>query len=152
MNQQSRAESSTALPRTPEQIDAVVHHILSTPIHAHFGLRLIAMAPGESTLAFVAGPQTQMAGGGRVHGGVLSLLLEPPALMASIGMIPADCNIVTADIHIGVLRPVPPGAEVTLRGRVIRPGRTLFFCESEAWVGDRLCASARLTTAVVPEG
>ena len=37
-----------------------------------------------------------------------------------------------------MLRSVPPGATITLKGRVVRAGAQISFCEVEAQAGDRL--------------
>jgi len=124
--------------------------VLAAPIHRHLGLRLVEAGGGRSRLSFIAGPAAQMAEtGGRVHGGILALLMEPAALIASLDLLPAGKTAVTADLHVLVMRASPPGKEVTLLGRVVRPGTTLFFCEAEAIAEGKIVASARLTKAVV---
>lgn len=120
------------------------------PIHRHLGLRLVEAGGGRSHLSFVAGTATQMdERGGRVHGGILALLMEPAALIAALDLLPMGKTAVTADLHVSVMRPAPPGKEVTLLGRVARPGTTLFFCEAEAIAESKILASAKLTKAVV---
>ena len=136
--------------RTPNQISQEIAAVLAAPVHRHLGLRLVEAGAGRSRLEFSAGPATQMdEKGGRVHGGILALLLEPAALIAALELLPADKMAVTADMHVAVMRPAPPGAIITLVGRVIRPGATLFFCEAEAMAEGKLIASARYTKAVV---
>jgi uncharacterized protein (TIGR00369 family) len=142
--------STSSSVRTQNQIDEEIAAVLAAPIHRHLGLRLIEAGGGRSKLEFSAGTQTQMSEkGGRVHGGVLALLLEPAALIAALDLLPADKMAITADMHVAVMRPAPPGAVITLVGRVIRPGATLFFCEAEAMAEGKLIASARYTKAVV---
>ena len=139
--------------RSAEHIREEIATVLAAPIHRHLGLRLIEAGQGSSRLSFIAGAATQMSEeGGRVHGGILALLLEPAALIAALDRRPAAKTAVTADMHVSVLRPAPPGGEFELRGRVVRPGAVLFFCESEAWADGKLIASARLTKAVVDVG
>jgi uncharacterized protein (TIGR00369 family) len=124
--------------------------VLAAPIHRHLGLRLVESGGGKSRLGFIAGPAAQMAEtGGRVHGGILALLMEPAALIASLDLLPEGKTAVTADLHVSVMRAAPPGQEITLLGRVVRPGATLFFCEAEAIAEGKIIASARLTKAVV---
>lgn len=127
-----------------------VAKVLAAPIHRHLGLRVVECGGGKSHLSFIAGPATQMdESGGRVHGGILALLMEPAALIASLDLLPDGKTAVTADLHVSVMRPAPPGQEITLLGRVVRPGTTLFFCEAEAIADGKLIASARLTKVVV---
>jgi uncharacterized protein (TIGR00369 family) len=136
--------------RTNEQIGREIAAVLAAPIHRHLGLRLIEAGAGRSRLEFTAGRATQMdEAGGRVHGGILALLLEPAALIAALALLPSGKMAVTADMHVAVMRPAPPDGLVELRGRVIRPGTALFFCEAEAWAQGKLIASARFTKAVI---
>lgn len=133
-----------------EEIRREIATVLAAPIHRHLGLRLIEAGAGRSRLQFTAGPAAQMKeAGGRVHGGILALLMEPAALIASLDLLPAGKTVVTADLHVSVMRPAPPGANVTLVGRVVRPGATLFFCEADAVAEGKTIASAKLTKAVV---
>lgn len=133
-----------------DEIRREIAAVLAAPIHRHFGLRLLEAGGGRSRLAFVAGPATWMSeAGGRVHGGILALLMEPAALIAALDLLPSGKTVVTADLHVSVMRPAPPGSEVVVAGRVLRPGKALFFCEAEAQVDGRVIAAARLTKAVV---
>ncbi len=134
--------------RPPHEIDAFFDRILNVRAHRLHGLELVSWSPGQSTLAFTAGEES-LGPTDSVHGGVVSLLLEPTALFALFPMLPADRYAVTADIHVQLLRPVRPHARVTLEGRVLRVGSQLAFCEASARDDGRLCASARLTKAIV---
>ena len=51
----------------------------------------------------------------------------------------------THDIHISVLRPVSVGSKVTLTGKVLQNGKSVIFTESEAHVGGKLVASAKIS-------
>ena len=137
--------------RTPEQIEQFFASVLAVPAHSAFGLELVRWAPGEAVLAFTAagaalGPR------GETHGGVVSLLLEPAAMFAAVSRLPADQYAVTIDIHVQHLRAIRPGARVELTGRLVRLARQFAFCEATAMDEDRLCASARVTKAVVAAG
>ena len=80
---------------------------------------------------------------------LLQVVGSSAALIASLDLLPQGKTAVTADLHVSVMRTAPPGQEITLLGRVVRPGATLFFCEAEAIADGKLIASARLTKAVV---
>lgn len=136
-----------------DEIRREIATVLAAPIHRHLGLKLVEAGNGRSLLSFVAGPATWMVeAGGRVHGGILALLLEPAALIAALDLLPSGRTVVTADMHVSVMRPAPVGGEISLIGRVLRPGNSLFFCEAEAMSGGKTIASARLTKAVVDVG
>ena len=61
-------------------------------------------------------------------------LLYPPGEMA-----------LTHDIYVSVLRPVSLGSKVILTGRVLQNGKSVIFTESEAHVGGKLVASAKIS-------
>lgn len=136
------------MPRTAEQLEAFFSTVLAVPAHRTFGLELLRWTAGEAVLAFTAG-QPCLGPSGEVHGGVVSLLLEPAAMFALMPMLPEDRYAVTADIHVQLLRPVRPGVRVELVGRVARLGGQLAFCEATATDDGQICAQARLTKAIV---
>lgn len=86
---------------------------------------------------------------GEVHGGVVSLLLEPAATFALLPMLPDDRYPVSVDVHVQLLKPITPGSTVDLVGRVLRAGRHFAFCEATAREGEENCVVARLTKAIV---
>ena len=134
--------------RTPAEVEAFYASVLAIPAHRTYGLSLIRWEAGEAELAFTAdepcfGPE------GEVHGGVLSLLLEPTAMFALFPMLPADRYAVTADIHVQFLKPAKPRTQVRLMGRVMRLGKQLAFVNATATVSDALCASAQITKSIV---
>lgn len=53
--------------------------------------------------------------------------------------------VLTHDIYVSVLRPVSVGSKVTLSGKVLQSGKNVIFLESEAHVGGKLVASAKLS-------
>ena len=105
--------------------------------------------PGEAVLAFEAG-EAALGPEGEVHGGVLSMLCEPAALLALLPLLPPDRYAVTADFHAQFLRSATPRTRVELTGRVLKAGGRLAFCEVEARSGGEICVVARVTKAIVP--
>lgn len=134
--------------KSRDEIDAVVADILSAPAHVAHGLTAVSVADGEATLEFVAGPAS-LAPTGAVHGGVLTMLMDPAALCALYPMLPEGAHAVTADMYVQHMRPARPGARLRIVARVLRMGRSLAFCEANVMDGDKLCSTARLTKAVV---
>ena len=119
------------------------------PAHRAFGLGLVEWKPGEATLDFVA-TDACLSPTGDVHGGVVSLLLEPAAVCALVPLLPEDRHAATVDIHVQLMRRIRPGARVLLKGRVLRIGAQLAFCEASAIDDNKVCAAARLTKAIAP--
>ncbi|HEY2049691.1 MAG TPA: PaaI family thioesterase [Caulobacteraceae bacterium] len=134
--------------RTAEALEAFFRTVLEVPAHRMFGLALEGWSEGEARLSFVA-DAASLGPAGDVHGGVVGLLLEPAAMFALMTLLPEDRYAVTADVHTQLMRPIQAGARVDLRGRVLRAGRSLAFCEAEALADGKTCALAQMTKAIV---
>lgn len=135
--------------RSKDEVAALVAQVMAAAPHIAHGLRAIAAADGEAKLEFEAGPAS-FGPNGSVHGGVLAMLIEPAAVCAILTMLPQGRHAVTADMHVQHMRPVRPGARVTISARVLRFGNALAFCEASVVSDDKVCSVARLTKAVVP--
>ncbi len=135
--------------RTVEQIESFFATVLAVSAHRAFGLKLLRWQPGQAELFFDPaaaglGPK------GEVHGGVLSLLLEPAAAFALFPLLPSDRYAVTVDAHVQFMKAADPNVRIALVGSTLRLGRQLAFCEASAIQGENVCALARFTKAVVP--
>jgi len=64
------------------------------------------------------------------HGGVIMTLLDVAMAMAARTSVKHGAGIMTVDMSMSFLRPAT--GRVVAKGRVLRGGRTLFFCEAEA--------------------
>ncbi len=132
--------------RTAEDIETTIAAILAAAPHRAVGLSVVRSSRGEVVLAFEAG-DAALGPSGEVHGGVMSMLCEPAALLA---LLPPDRYAVTADFHAQFLRPATPRTRVELVGRVLKAGGRLAFCEVEARSEGEVCLVARVTKAIVP--
>jgi len=120
----------------------------SLPLHKFLGVKLKGFREGSGELELKAG-KSAVNVAGLLHGGVLYALLDAAAYQGLIPTFAEGENAVTHDIHVSVLRPVKLGETVRFKGRVLKRGRTTAFTESEAWVGDKLVAAARVTKSIV---
>jgi acyl-coenzyme A thioesterase PaaI-like protein len=59
-------------------------------------------------------------------------VLDSAAGYAAFSLMPADAAVVSVEFKVNLLEPAR-GERIVARGRVIRAGRTLFVCVSEAW-------------------
>ncbi len=134
--------------KTKDEIDAFAADVMSAPAHVAHGLKVVSIGDGEAVLEFEAGPAALAPHGG-VHGGVLSMLMEPAAVCALFPMLPAGCHAVTADMHVQHMRPARPGRRIQIHARVLRLGKSLAFCEASVVDDGKVCTTARLTKAVV---
>lgn len=144
-------EAPPAKTLSPGEVAEVTRRSLDVPLHRFLGVELVRQEAGEAVARFKAGPNT-MNYVGAMHGGVAYALLDVVCYMALAPLLKRGENAVTHDLHVSVLRPVLPEQEVELRGRVVQKGRSLVFCESQAWAGGRLTATARVTKSLVRLG
>jgi len=139
---------SIPAPRTASELDSFITALMAAPAHAAFGLRYVGRDEGEVRLAFTARPSS-IAPTGAVHGGVVTMLLEPAAGLAAMRALPPERFAVTVDAHIQMLRAPRPGDMIDLIGRLERMTRQIAFCDAEARVGDAVIARGRYTKAIV---
>jgi uncharacterized protein (TIGR00369 family) len=87
---------------------------------------------------------------GFLHGGVSATICDIVAGFAAFSLVPDDTHVVTGELKISYLEP-GRGSKVRATGKVIRPGRTLSFCEAEVEVyqEDRWVLIAKATTTMV---
>lgn len=119
------------------------------PLHAQFGFQILSAADGACQARSTVGP-AHINFGGVVHGGVMYLLLDVTAFCAAVTLLPDNTNATTHDIHVSMMRPTPPGADLRLSAVVRKAGRSLYFIDVEATVEGALVASARVTKSLVP--
>lgn len=80
---------------------------------------------------------------GNVQGGILAAFADSVLGAAVSAHLPADRYPALAEMKISIFRPAPAGAQLTGRGRVVKPGRRVLFSEAEVTDTDgRLIAKA----------
>jgi uncharacterized protein (TIGR00369 family) len=89
---------------------------------------------------------------GVLHGGIVTALLDVASYLALAPLLGEDEHAVTHEMSVQLLRPVPAGAQVLLRGQVLRRGRQVAFLRSDAEVDGVTVAAAQVTKSVVPAG
>ncbi len=104
------------------RLQSVIHH----PLHQSLGVRDIQTEDGCGRLEFTADGLT-INPAGMLHGGV-----------------------VTHDLHVSVLRPVPSGQTVTVQSEIRRLGRAICFLDVSVESGGKLVATARVTKSIIP--
>ncbi len=133
----------------PPTVADILQAMEAFPLHQQFGLQVIEATNGTCHARCTIGP-AHLNYGGVVHGGVMYLMLDVVAYCAAVTLLPPGHNATTHDLHASVMRPTPGGVTLDLRATVRKAGRTLYFIDVEAHVGDRLMASARVTKSLVP--
>ncbi len=136
--------------KTPQQIEAIRQRLMELPLHRFLGMQVEAMHAGSAHARATVTEQTANVAG-VLHGGAFYALLDNVAYLAVVPLLDQGQNATTHDLHVSVLRPARLGDVLRLEGKVRRFGRSLVFCEAEAWVGDKLTATARVTKSLVTQ-
>jgi uncharacterized protein (TIGR00369 family) len=117
-----------------EYVQAIADGILPPPpISGIVGLRLVAVAEGEVTLAST--PDESMLNTiGLVHGGVLCTLMDTAMGIAVQTTKPAGVVSASIELKVSFLKPLPfDGREVSVVGRALRSGRRVSFAECHCY-------------------
>ncbi len=111
------------------------------------GVEVAEVGPGACTLA-VDYRDELCQHNGLFHGGLVGTLADNAAAAAAATLVAPGWTVLTAEYKINLLAP-GMGQRLEVRSRVIRPGRTLTVCESNAFAIDgeaeRHCAVAHAT-------
>jgi uncharacterized protein (TIGR00369 family) len=94
------------------------------------GISIARMEPGEVELAMPYSPDfTQQ--NGFVHAGIITAGLDNACGVAAFTLMPAGTDILTVEFKTNLLAPAK-GERFAFRAHVVKPGRTLTFCEAAA--------------------
>ena len=116
------------------------------------GISLARLEPGEVDLAMTYSPDfTQQ--NGFVHAGIITAGLDNACGIAAFTLMPAGSDILTVEFNTNPLAPAR-GYRFAFRATVVKPGRTLTFCESRAYAEqdgvETLIATMAGTLMVLP--
>lgn len=139
----------------PDPLWARVHtSLLRQGMMQHLGTRLLAVAPGEVTLALPYSERvTQQQGG--FHGGAMGALADIAGGYAGLTVAPEDMEVTTVEFKINFLNAFQ-GGELHATGRVLKAGKRIIVTTAEvthvAADGKRTpCAVMQQTLAPVPK-
>jgi uncharacterized protein (TIGR00369 family) len=111
----------------------------------HIGFKLtrieVGLVEGELLINEIHKQQT-----GLVHGGVTSTVADIVMGFAAYSLVAEGQGTVTSDLKIAYLRP-GLGQKLIARGRVIKPGKLLYYCEA-----DIICTDEFGTETLVARG
>lgn len=120
----------------------------SWPLHHAWGVQSILAEEGESTLNVEVSDEMSNPVGA-LHGGIIYALCDVAAYSALLSIIDESESGVTHQINVQVLRPVAIGAALSLKGSVIKRGRSLAFIEVKGYVNNKVVASATVTKSMI---
>jgi uncharacterized protein (TIGR00369 family) len=118
-------------PKNPGYRAAAVAMFDSQPAMHTLGIVIVRLAPGEVELAMLHSPAfTQQ--NGFVHAGIITAGLDNACGVAAFTLMPREADILTVEFKTTLLAPAR-GARFVFKAEVVKPGRTLTFCEARAF-------------------
>jgi uncharacterized protein (TIGR00369 family) len=118
-------------PKNPHYRTAAAALFNAQPAMRTLGISLTRLEPGEAELAMVYPPDfTQQ--NGFVHAGIITAGLDNACGVAAFTLMPEDADILTVEFKTSLLAPAR-GERFIFKAEVVKPGRTLTFCEAKAF-------------------
>jgi uncharacterized protein (TIGR00369 family) len=118
-------------PKNPNYRDAATATFAAQQAMRTLGISLARLEPGEVDLVMDYSTNfTQQ--NGFVHAGIITAGLDGACGIAAFTLMPPGADILTVEFKTNLLAPAR-GERFIFRGRVIKPGRTLTYCEARAF-------------------
>ena len=105
----------------------------SPPFYVHLGLKLDALADGQSALRLPFQKHFSNTRG-EVHGGAVAALVDAAMSQAVRSLVETGSVVATISMTLNYL--APAHGELTCRGAVVKGGRSIFFAEAEVTGAD----------------
>ena len=118
------------------------------PFSALLGFRYVSLTDGVSVVEADPGPE-HCNGGGIIHGGFLSSLLDTTTGWAAHSGLPAGAAAPHVQLSVQYVRAALPGVTLVCTGRVVVAGRRIASAEAEITQGGKVIARAITSHAVV---
>jgi acyl-CoA thioesterase len=118
------------------------------PLSALLGFRLLHVDRDGAHVEADPAPE-HLNGGGIVHGGYLSALLDTTTGWAVHAQLPAGVAAPHVQISVQFVRAALPGATLICHGRCVSAGRRIASAEAEIVQGERTIARAVTSHAVL---
>jgi len=118
-------------PKNPDYRAVAAALFNAQPAMRTLGITLARLAPGEVELAMGYSPDVTQQNG-FVHAGVITAGLDNACGVAAFSLMPRDADILTVEFKTSLLAPAR-GERFTFKAEVVKPGRTLTFCEARAF-------------------
>ena len=99
-------------------------------VMATLGIEMIHLDAGEVHLAMPPNPDYAQQHG-FMHAGIITTALDSACGYAAFTLMAAEAAVLTVEFKTNLLAPAS-GARFLFRARVVKPGRTLTFCEADA--------------------
>lgn len=119
----------------------------TSPYGDFLGIQIVEAAAGSS-VCHLELKDHHMNTGGRVHGGVLTSLVDTAAGVAVRSIRPEGKSSATTDLSISFIRP-PMGKTIEAHAEVIHAGKRLFRTEISVFSDEKLIAKTSATFMIV---
>ena len=121
-------------PKNPDYCAVATDMFVRQRAMQTLGISIARMEPGEVDLAMPYAPEfTQQ--NGFVHAGIITAGLDNACGVAAFTLMSAGSDILTVEFKTNLLAPAK-GQRFFFRASVIKPGRTLTFCEGRAFADE----------------
>jgi uncharacterized protein (TIGR00369 family) len=111
------------------------------------GAKMTSVAPGKIILECALNSSlTQQHG--YFHAGVITSLADTACGYAAFSMMPEGATVLTVEFKINFMRPANSHL-LRVSGIVLKPGKTLYTCESVAWNDDEQKPFAKMMATIV---
>ncbi|MCA1385437.1 PaaI family thioesterase [Bradyrhizobium sp. BRP23] len=118
-------------PKNPGYRAAAIAMFDAQPAMRTLGIVIVRLAPGEVELAMLHAPALTQQNG-FIHAGIITAGLDNACGVAAFSLMPAEAGILTVEFKTTLLAPAR-GERFVFRAEVVKPGRTLTFCEAKAY-------------------
>ena len=126
--------STNCFPQDPDFDRRVRASFARQQVMATLGIEISRLSPGaiELTMPYAAAYTQQH---GFVHAGIIATALDSACGYAAFSLMPANAGLLTVEFKISLLAPAQ-GQRFIFRAQVVKPGKTLTFCEASASAED----------------
>jgi uncharacterized protein (TIGR00369 family) len=118
-------------PKNPGYRAAAIAMFEGQPAMRTLGIVIVRLAPGEVELAMLHSPAFAQQNG-FVHAGIITAGLDNSCGVAAFSLMPSEADILTVEFKTTLLAPAC-GERFVFKAEVVKPGRTLTFCEAKAF-------------------
>lgn len=118
-------------PRDPEYEIKVRRSFAKQGAMETIGAKIARIKPGEIVLEMPFS-QAVTQQHGFVHAGIITSLLDSASGYAAYSLMVPDAEVLTIEFKTNLMAPAK-GERFRAIGKVVKPGRTIMFCESEVF-------------------
>ncbi|PIT06184.1 thioesterase [Bradyrhizobium nitroreducens] len=118
-------------PKNPDYRTAATAMFAAQPAMGTLGISIVDLAPGAVELVMPhSAAFTQQ--NGFIHAGIITAGLDNACGVAAFSLMPREADILTVEFKTTLLAPAR-GGRFVFKAEVVKPGRTLTFCEARAF-------------------